>query len=535
MDDSIHVRLRAVLESSWIRLLPILTLAGLLRFDGLSNRGLLYWDEGKFALEGIRLLSLIQALPHLGPDGLAGKAVGTAKPSHALLIALSYAILGVHDYAPLMLDAAASVLQVGVLFLLGRELFGTRVGLVAALILAVSGYDIIYARSALSESDADLCFLIGVLLWWRVRTRSDAAVRPITCLWPGVVLGLAFTINYRLIVYIAPLVCMHAIMRTRRPPGETVLSLLGLVTGLVMVPVLWEAIGLVAQAHGEVLFRSEISYRPTTYFGETLYQLHGGKQSVIRFSPLPYLEWFVVRQGWPLTILLLVGVVQAAIRRSARWMVPLVLILVPYGVYTFAPFTVPRNLDAALPFAALLSAAALIQLVQEVCYPRIGRSALWGAVALLALFQGIRAWPLTQVRSGFAMAAGYVQRERIEGAMVLNEVLTFYLRDPGRGCDAPRLPNSVGALGTRQGTADEYAIVDSYYLPSALYLARHAHRVASYPAVGAAPGGEDLIASENGIPPSDAGAFHVDVYSLDGLHLHLRGATRLECTLDRLA
>ena len=119
--------------------------------------------------------------------------------------------------------------------------------------------------------------------------------------------------------------------------------------------------------------------------------------------------------------------------------------------------------------------------------------------------------------------------------MVLNEVLTFYLRDPGRGCDAPRLPNSVGALGTRQGTADEYAIVDSYYLPSALYLARHAHRVASYLAVGAAPGGEDLIASENGIPPSDAGAFHVDVYSLDGLHLHLRGATRLECTLDRLA
>src|SRR5947209_1304121 len=387
-------RLRIVLDSSWVRLLPILALAGLLRFDGLSHRGLLYWDEGKFTLEGIRLLSVLQALPHLGPGVLAGKAVGTAKPTHALLIALSYAVLGVHDYAPLMLDALAGVLQVAVLFLLGRELFGARVGLTAAAILAVSGYDIIYARSALSESDAGLCFLIGVLLWWRARNRDDGSTRAMGYLWAGIVLGLGFTINYRLIVYIVALVCTDAIMRRRRLP-----ALLCLVAGLAVAPVLWEVIGIAAQARGAVLFRGEISYRTSTYFGEVLYQLHSRKQSVIRFSPLPYVEWFVVRQGVLLTILLLAGVIQAAVERSVRWMVPLALTLVPYGVYSFAPYIVPRNLDAALPFAALLSAAGLIRLVQRVSPRRAGRYGLWIAVVLLAVFDGFRAWPLTQMRS----------------------------------------------------------------------------------------------------------------------------------------
>src|SRR5205823_6665389 len=82
--------------------------AALLRFWNISSRGLLYWDEGKFLLEGVRLLNIGAVL--VGGHGslLAGKTVGTAKPTHALLIALSYALLGIHDYSPLILDAAAS-------------------------------------------------------------------------------------------------------------------------------------------------------------------------------------------------------------------------------------------------------------------------------------------------------------------------------------------------------------------------------------------------------------------------------------------
>src|SRR5947209_2100450 len=134
---------------SWdLWLLPaVLLTAGILRFHALSQRGLVYWDEAKFALEGLRLLAGTQAAlgAHISP--LAGKAIGTAKPTHALLIALSYAVLGTQDRAPLFLDAVCSCLEIVVLYLLGRRFFGPVVALLAALFLAVSRYDIIYAPS----------------------------------------------------------------------------------------------------------------------------------------------------------------------------------------------------------------------------------------------------------------------------------------------------------------------------------------------------------------------------------------------------
>ena len=143
----------------------ILVLAAVLRLHSLSGRGLLYWDEAKFSLEGVRLEAYLQAI--FGHPALltAGKSVGTAKPTHALLIALSYAVFGIHDYAPLYMDAVASVVGVALAYFLGKRLFGPIPGLVGALFLAVSEYDVIYARSALSESDADALFLAGVLLW----------------------------------------------------------------------------------------------------------------------------------------------------------------------------------------------------------------------------------------------------------------------------------------------------------------------------------------------------------------------------------
>ncbi len=157
-----------------ILLLGILALAALLRFDQLGQRGLIYWDEGKFALEGVRMLAYLQSWFGQHFYSWVGKSVGTAKPTHALLIGLSYAIFGIHDYAALYMDAFFSVLEVAVLYLLARKLFGPSVALIATLFLAVSEYDVIYARSALSESDADLLFLIGVFVWILAANRLGA-------------------------------------------------------------------------------------------------------------------------------------------------------------------------------------------------------------------------------------------------------------------------------------------------------------------------------------------------------------------------
>ncbi|MGH2409784.1 MAG: ArnT family glycosyltransferase, partial [Chloroflexota bacterium] len=329
----------------------ILLLASFLRFQGLRERGLLFWDEGKFSLEGMRLLGLFQSHPVFNSTHLIGKAIGTAKPTHALFIAAAYALLGVHDYSPLMMSAAASVLQVLVLVLLIRRLFGTPVALIAGTFLAISAYDVVYARSALSESDANLLFLLGVLVWWRASAWKPRSAAGYAC--ASLLMGIAFTTNYRILVYIATLVAIDLIWSWRqRGARAAMLSIPIWVAGLVCVPALWQLGGLIAQAHGIILFRGEITYRPTGYLNEVVYQLRGGRQSGFQFNPARYVQWYVVRQGWPLSLLLLGGLVIAGIKRSRAWVTPALLVAIPFAVYTFAPIVVPRNLDTTLPFTA---------------------------------------------------------------------------------------------------------------------------------------------------------------------------------------
>jgi hypothetical protein len=504
---------------------------------------LIYWDEGKFSLEGLRLLTGLQSMLGMPHVSLAGKAVGTAKPTHALLIALSYALLGVHDYAPLFMDATASVLEIAVLYLLGRRLLGRNIALLAALFLAVSEYDAIYARSALSESDASLFFLGGVLVWsgcWFGPPSSHTAAQDHALgrrFLGAVLMGLAFTTNYRIIVYVAFVVALDLLAMARQTEWRSVAhSIPTWAAGLALVPLLWVGVDLLTRAHGLVLFQSEITYRPTSYLSEVAYQLHGGKQAALRFRPLPYIEWYTVRQGPVMPALLVAGLGMAAATRSLRWLLPALLVLGPYIVYVFAPLTVPRNLVATLPFAALLAAATVVTAVRRL-RPRSLAVALLAALAVFLGASGSqRSWALTAERSGLAQAVDYVQRHERPRALVVNEAILFYLRGPGRSCAAPRLPKSLKQLAAYDQAHYDYAIIDQYKSPLTTYLRRHARLVAQYPALGALGIGENLIASENGAPPSSRSMPRVDIYAVDSLHLPPPGRqTARTCTLDRLA
>ena len=532
------LRVRSAASAVWL-LAPIIAVAAFLRFDGLSSRGILYWDEGKFALEGVRLMSVLQSMLSLEAGSLAGKAIGTAKPTHALLIAATYALFGIHDYASLYLHAAASVGAVAFTYMLGARLFNRAIGLMGAAFLAVSPYDIIYARSILSESDAGVLFLLGVLVWWIGHTAplSNSRRGWIAPVVSGLLLGAAFTTNYRLLVYIAALglVVFVVTLKVRGRRGTAVTLMLGACAFLVF-PLLWEGAGLVAQRHGIVLFRSEITYRPTSYLAEVLYQLHGGKQSALHFDPGMYVRWFLARQGWPFSLLLVAGLVIAAVRRTVPHLALATLVVVPYAVYAFAPFIVPRNLDASLPFAALLAASGLAKPARLLTVRRSLPLALTAGTLVVSGITVGSALPLLHVRSGFARATTYLDRHRTIGALVDDEVMRFYLRDPGQGCDGQKVPWRVGDLRVYVRAGNDFAVLTHASTPTASFLRRQARHVARFSALGAGYRGENLIESENGYPPSSTSSDWVIVYSLRDLdvprsHL-LHPAT---CSLDRLA
>jgi 4-amino-4-deoxy-L-arabinose transferase-like glycosyltransferase len=100
------------------------------------------------------------------------------------LIVLSEAVLGPTDLAVRLPTALAGIALVGVLFLLGRELFGTRAGLIAAALLAVSPWHIQVSRLAFRAGLLPLTTALGLWLF------LVALRRPRLMLPAGLVLGL---------------------------------------------------------------------------------------------------------------------------------------------------------------------------------------------------------------------------------------------------------------------------------------------------------------------------------------------------------
>lgn len=496
-------------------------LAAILRLWNLQLRGMQYWDEAKFALEGVRMQAALAWLAHGHAHLAAGKAVGTAKPTHALLFGLAYTVFGIHDWVAFGVAAVCSIVAVALTFFLARRLFSVPAALFAAALLAVSEYEVIYARSALSESDATMMFLIATLVW--IGTRPALSIGDsYGCLALAAgVFGLSFTTNYRLSVFIGSIVFLDLfpllIHRTFR-----YLVFRGIIwgVGLLVCPLLWQLAGSVCAHYGVFLFRNELTGIPTSYLSEAAYQIHGGKQSVIRFSPLPYLQWFAVRQGPVDCVLVLIGFAAAAWKRSWPWLVAVVPIVLPYVVYVFAPFIVPRNMEVALPFTSIIAAAGTLEAARLLSLPRV-RLALVTAVALVAISLGAwMSWRLTGERSGFVAAGQYVREHGQKTLLTTSEDMVFYFPGNGNLCMAPAMPLRFSILRWYLRHGYRYAVLERHRAGVADYVRTHAHLAGSYLLTGPLDIGENPINSENTHPPNPSDPPDtVLVYDVKGLRL----------------
>lgn len=516
----------------------VVILAAVLRFAELPARGLIYWDEGKFLLEGVRLETGLRLLAGAHTALPTGKAIGTAKPTHVLLIAISFALLGIHDYSALFLNALAGVLAIILLYRIAMLLFDSTTALFAALILAVSEYDVIYARSALSESDANALLLLGVLLWLHARCGVPRARRStILLVAAALVFGLAFTTNYRISVYVAAIIGFDLLYGLKqRGLSQTMARGTKWVAGCIVTPVLWQIVDVMARTRGTVLFRSEITHKPASYFSEALYQIHQGKQSQILFGPLPYLQWYVAYEGWILALLLALGIVMALRIRSFVWLAALSPVAVPYLLYIWAPILVPRNLAAAIPFTAILIAAALVPTVRRV----VGARAFVAVLLVIAVILGAdgvrRSWRLSAERSGFARAASYVESHQGRLALTTNEAPVFYLRGEGGQCRAAKVPHSLLRLSADVRAGYSYVIMDHDSWSTARFIHDHMRLVARYPSTETTAMGENLIAAENAHTPRGPYPIpYVDVFLLRSAGLPPPGNTKAQvCNLNVL-
>jgi len=225
---------------TWAIVLALAVLAGLLRFGlragGGFRAGFVPWDLaplglvlGAFGLYGTRAAGYVVNDRDPGVYALVGAAlartgdllrrdplVGTVVPFHHFTAWTKYPGFYIHGddilvpqffpgppvwlafgnlvgglRAELLVVPAAGALSVGVLYLLGRELFGRWAGFFGAALLAVSFAQVWWARHPSSEVLAQLFVLSGLLL--AARFLKDK--RPASGLFAGLLLGGAMLVR----------------------------------------------------------------------------------------------------------------------------------------------------------------------------------------------------------------------------------------------------------------------------------------------------------------------------------------------------
>ena len=405
-------------------LLPalVILIGALLRIALLGVDARLHPDEALFAA---------QARTITAQDDLLLRGADLDKPPLTIYsLALSFALWGPSEFAARLPNVFASVLTLAVLYRLASALSGDRAtGLLAALLLALSPYDLAFAATAFTDVQATLWALVAALLAARGRWALAGAAAA---------LMIAAKLNAALAL---PLIAALGLAQTTREsdPPRAILTRLArfaapLVVGLALLA-LWDA----ARAP------------------QSFWALNAARNNPGRFirsdELLPRLEawavWLRYVTGAPLLSFVLLAGALALLATGWRsrtraalsdWLIAAWAVAFLAAHWLIAVNTYDRYLHLLVPFLLILAARGAVRSVRAA---KLGRAApvMLLALAVVAMSPGIVSAlrgeaPLggDQGRhTGIDALAGALNRD-LAGAVVyengLGWELAFYLGDP---------------------------------------------------------------------------------------------------------
>jgi 4-amino-4-deoxy-L-arabinose transferase-like glycosyltransferase len=202
-------------------LLLVVAVGGTLRFYNLSERGFWAYDEafyGNNAAAPILAFKWLAAnLGELrsGEVGIGGliehlrvrgaPAELAVKPGHTMTLAMGFAVLGISDFSALAVSALIGLMVVPAVFIAGRRWYGNVTALVAATVVAVSGNQVHFSRTAYPQTDTVLLGFLGACLFvWSLDRNGRAQF--ITLAFAGLAFGLALTMHPSVVLLAAVVV-----------------------------------------------------------------------------------------------------------------------------------------------------------------------------------------------------------------------------------------------------------------------------------------------------------------------------------------
>jgi 4-amino-4-deoxy-L-arabinose transferase-like glycosyltransferase len=175
----------------------IVVVSGVLRFWRIDHLGFQIWDEYYFVSGARAIATRFLGVPaFLGTNSLTWHT----PPGMSLAIATAYKIFGTAPWVAFLVSATAGTLTVLVCYLLGSQLYSPAVGLLAALLLGISEFSVMYSRMALTDALFVFFMVLSLYLVWRAATARSLKLQLLAGLSIGVLMNIKWNGWYPLFV-----------------------------------------------------------------------------------------------------------------------------------------------------------------------------------------------------------------------------------------------------------------------------------------------------------------------------------------------
>lgn len=399
--------------------LAIVCVAAGLRLAGLGDAGIFGVDGGRYILDGlskanelengIRLLEgkwseltdsgefLLSDFAPEAAERLAQQYPFSPKLGVSYLTGMVLLWTGPWVSAFSVIEAIAGILLVAVVIVFVGRLRDWPTGLLAGLLLAVSGYSVYYARNAYPQSTASLCYVLAV--WAHTIAYAPEKDGANGMRWylvmSGALAGIGFWINYQIAGALPALAAIQLLASLRG--GGPLRSIRQFVSGGLLMTAGFLAVQLAAEAVTYpwiLLFRSQgLTYPHATYLELLWPRLVSQSGAPVNMSGLVLLPYFHgVLEGYPATLIALVLLTGGGLVAIGTWASGDSVARYRAFVYVMAPFAVPvlifslktmqgaRTFTFALPFLAALLAMAVVAIWR---YPTSYRAPIRMTVVVL--------------------------------------------------------------------------------------------------------------------------------------------------------
>jgi 4-amino-4-deoxy-L-arabinose transferase-like glycosyltransferase len=386
--------------------IAILSLGSFFTFFHLQKRSLLDWDEAYY-LEVIKTWRAVvdwfvyrifkpTEITQVGFSDYMlehGGAINTfAKDGFLAIVFLFSYFFGLRDITILWVNGIFGVLTVWLIYLIGKEMLGRIVGLLSCGILAISAYQLHYARSGFPQTVSVFFLYLAVFLYiLSYKHKSNPNVSRRFLFFTGISLGYAFTCHYNLFWAIPSLFLLEVVDKFFSNQGmlfrNFVKRIFLLFAGALIPIFFWvctsELVKFIIYLNpsfreairGSLGTGSFVSYfdRILNFLTPSLSVATSKGDSVYSTSQLGSLFYYVklllLWEGPLILTLLLMGIVRL-IYRQIRYhifmeLIILILFLVPFLYWSFHSWQLSRSFVAAIPAVALILGSLLTQLVEK--------------------------------------------------------------------------------------------------------------------------------------------------------------------------